>query len=112
MAEIPNDVVNFFNNSQSPAIHYLSDDDDVGLLQLDLETTDADHLTSDGWLDSSNLFSCCSFTISGLYIEIKSVLLLAMIYTVGRAMEGIPPLKKPSSITPKESPFEQIQIAD
>ena len=57
VAEIPDDVVNFFNNSLSSAVRRVSsDDDDVGLLQLDSDTTNDGLLTSDGHVDTGNLF--------------------------------------------------------
>jgi len=46
VAEIPDDVVNFFNNSQPSADRRVNDDDDVGLLQLDSDAADEDGPTS------------------------------------------------------------------
>jgi len=57
VAEIPDDVVNFFNSSLSSAVRRVSsDDDDVGLLQLDSDTTNDGLPTSDGHVDTGNLF--------------------------------------------------------
>jgi len=59
VAEIPDDVVNFFNNTQSSAVHYNSnnDDDDVGLLQFDVDNVDDGRTASDGHVNSGNLYS-------------------------------------------------------
>jgi len=46
VAEIPDDVVNFFNNRQPSAVRRVNDDDDVGLLQLDSDAADEDGPTS------------------------------------------------------------------
>jgi len=52
--EIPDDVVNFFNNRQSSAMPRSSDDEgDVGLLHLDSEAEDeVPRPTTDGHKDS------------------------------------------------------------
>jgi len=57
VAEIPDDVINFFNNTQSSAIHHNSSDvdDDVGLLQFDVDTArDGRRPTSQSHANSGN----------------------------------------------------------
>jgi len=51
--EIPDDVVNFFNNCHSSAVH--RSDDDVGLLLLDSETTVVGHPTTNSHADGGNV---------------------------------------------------------
>jgi len=59
MAEIPDDVVNFFNNRPSLANHDDDEDEDVGLLHLGTETTAEARLTTDCRADSGKYLSTC-----------------------------------------------------
>ena len=58
-AEIPDDVVNFFNNRHSSVLRQIDDDDDdVGLLQLDSEATGESGTVNHA--DAGNVLPYCS----------------------------------------------------